>query len=119
MVFPEIIKTIKSLGKHEQIIVAENADSLKTLFFNSPSRENLDNLWEPLEYQNYSLKEYDLFPYEWYAAFTCKDKIALHTLRRMLVDTIFDKNHFIPNSSIIEFANQLESENKTMGENIK
>ena len=106
---PEFVKCIQNIGKpvpNEEVLAYE--DSVKALFYRNPSVDNYDLLWEPLVYQCNILRQYDLFIYLWYIGFNDSIYSTKYTLHRMLTDTIFDKSHYIPNSTMLEFTNKLK-----------
>jgi len=111
MVLPEIIQTIKSLAEPTPSVdnhdpFAER-DSVRANFCNNPSIENLNEIWGEIVYQH-GIKKYDLFMYTWYTAFAESDESGRYTVYRLLTDTIYDKNHYTPNSSMLEFANRIK-----------
>lgn len=91
---------------NEEVLVEE--DSVRALFCRDPTVENHYMLWEPLVYQGNTLRQYDLFIYLWYTGFNDSVYSARYTLHRMLTDTIYDKSHFIPDSTMLEFTNKLK-----------
>ena len=106
---PEFVKSIMAIGESvptEEVPVEE--DSVKALFCRDPTVENHDMLWEPLVYQGNTLRKYDLFIYLWYTGFNDSVYSSRYTLHRMLTDTIYDKSHFIPDSTMLEFTNKLK-----------
>lgn len=110
MVLPEIIQTIKSLAESTPIDYHDpfaERDSVRVNFCNNPSTENLNDIWGAIVYQH-GIKKYDLFMYTWYTAFAENDESGRYTVYRLLTDTIYDKNHYTPNSSMLEFANRIK-----------
>lgn len=113
MLTPEIVQLVRSLGENDiNIDAPADEDSVRVAFCRNPNRENLSKIWEPLIYQGNSRREYDLFPYEWYAAFNDSDYKARYTIYRMLVDTVIDKDHYVPNIGMTEFANIIKPQKK-------
>lgn len=110
MVMPEIIQTIKSLAEPTPIDCHNpfaERDSVRINFCNNPSIENESEIWGAIVYQH-GIKKYDLFMYTWYTAFAENDEGGRYTLYRLLADTIYDKNHYTPNSSMLELANRIK-----------
>lgn len=106
---PDIIWSARNTISDFQIdIVVEDKDGLRKDFFNNPCREKLDSIWCSIPYQANKLQQYDLFVYTWYIAFRYNDYNARYTLYRMLTDTLFDKNHYIPNLTMKEFAQKIQ-----------
>ncbi len=104
---PELVKSIQAIGETaSHVDNSVNEDSVRALFCRNPTIENHDLLWEPLVYQGNTLRKYDLFIYMWYTGINDSIYSSRYTLHRMLTDTIYDKNHFIPNSTTSEFANK-------------
>lgn len=89
-------------------IVVEDIEGLKKDFFNNPCKVKLDSIWRSIPYQVNELRQYDLFPYTWYVAFQYGDYNARYTLHGMLTDTLYDDNHYIPNSTMKEFAQRIQ-----------
>lgn len=117
-IFPDIINISPNRDKWEVSDIDEERNRKREQFVNAPTRNNLEKIWGTLFYQGSSNKDkYDLFPYEWYMAFHNNDYTAKYTMHRMLLDTIYDQSHYIPNACMKEFAKKIRPTiNKTANE---
>jgi len=115
IILPDIVKFFRQSDSLDFPDIYQERDQVRIMFIESPSRNNIEKIWDALFYQGCNNKDkYDLFPYEWYMAFNDNDYIAINTIHRMLLDTIYNENHYIPNTTMKEFADRIESIKKQL-----
>lgn len=110
IILPDVVKLFTHQDSQDFPDIFQERNQVRIKFIENPTLNNNDKIWEALFYQGCKNKyKYDLFPYEWYIAFNDSNNISLHTIHRMLVDTVYDKDHYVANASVIEFADRIES----------